>query len=105
MTALRLWRTSPGFCLLAILTLAVGIGANTTMFSVVNAVLLRPLPGVDTGRVVQLVNTSMDGLGYVNQEAFREIRKQAQSFEEVAALQFCQMNLTGINEPRQLVGP
>ncbi len=98
-------RKSPGFWIVATVTLALGIGANTTMFSVVNAVLLRPLPGYDTGRLVRVMNTRHDQQGFVDPEAFVEIRKQSRSFEELAGMSFCQFSLTGIGEPEQIAGP
>lgn len=101
----RSLRQSPGFALAAVGTLALGIGANTTMFSVIHAILLRPVPGFETHRVVQVVDASHQGLGFVNQDAFLEMRKRARSYEQLAAHQFCQMNLTGWGEPRQVIGP
>ena len=105
-------RRSPAFTVAAIVTLALGIGANTTMFSVVNSVLLRPLPGYQTDRLVQICDTSQmrgslrrDPAVSWRPELYQRLREQLHSFAPLAANQYCRMNLTGAGEPEQLVGP
>jgi putative ABC transport system permease protein len=105
-------RRSPAFTVAAIVTLALGIGANTAMFSVVNGVLLRPLPGYQTDRLVQICDTSQNArLGapgscsFLAPEVYQRLRDQLHSFAPLAANQYCRMNLTGTGEPEQLTGP
>src|SRR4051812_38916837 len=103
--AARGLRRSPVFTAAAIVTLALGIGANTTMFSIVNAVLLRPLPGYDTGRLVEICDTGRGPCRYLGPDVYRGLRQQLHSFTGIAARQNCRMNLTGHGEPEQVNGP
>ncbi len=104
--ACRGLRRSPAFTLAAIVTLALGIGANTTMFSVVNAVLLRPLPGYQTDRLERICGLGRDRrCNFLPAEVYQRLRVQLHSFSTVAANQNCRMNLTGVGEPEQLNGP
>jgi putative ABC transport system permease protein len=103
--AVRGLRRSPAFTLAVIVTLALGIGANTTMFSVVNAVLLRPLPGYQTERIVQIFETGRPGHVYLAPEVYLRLRETLHSFATVAANQNCRMNRTGQGEPEQRAGP
>ncbi len=103
--ALRLWRRRPGFALVAILTLAIGIGANTAMFSIVNAVLLQPLPYPHADRLVSVFGqTTAFPRGLVTYREFEEIRKLRDTFDSVALWLPQSVNLTGVDEPQRLVG-
>ena len=76
--ALRLWMRRPAFAIVAILTLAIGIGANTAMFSIVNAVLLRPLPYANADHLVSVWGrTSSFPRGLLSYKEYEEIRKQS----------------------------
>jgi putative ABC transport system permease protein len=106
--ALRMLYKNRGFTAVALLALALGIGANTAIFSVVNAVLLRPLPYRDPQRLI-MVWENYQQLGGPEREwaspaDFKDFRDQAQSFEHVTALLGWQPTLTGQDEPEDLQG-
>jgi macrolide transport system ATP-binding/permease protein len=101
--ALRTLVKAPGFAAVAILTLALGIGANTAMFSLVNAVLLRPLPVDDASALVSIFSTDARNPGNLPMSHlnFLDIREQNPAFTGVAAFTFGEMNadLGGQPEP------
>ena len=101
--ALRMLMKNPGFTAVAAITLTIGIGANTAIFSVVNAVLLRPLPYRDPARLM-LVNESSKqvpdmSVSYPN---FLDWRERNHVFEKTTALQPSQATLTGLERPERL---
>ena len=102
---LRLFRKRPGFTAVALAVLALGVGANTAIFSVVNAVLLRPLPYPGAERVVALdgVNPSK-GIRQSNMSApdFEDWKAQARSFEAMSLYAEGGSNLTGGTEPERV---
>ncbi len=99
----RMLRTHPGFTLVAALTLSLGIGANTAVFSVVNAVLLRPLPYADPDRLVMAspYRHATDGYTVLSPD-FLDWRAQSQSFEQIAAYTTGTADLTRIGDPERL---
>src|SRR2546421_3479999 len=101
----RMLAKNPGVTLIAVITLALAIGANTAIFSVVNAVLLRPLPYRDPDRVVALwARVSEHGRWRTTPANFFDWRKQNTVFENIAAFGSWTMTLTGEGEPEQLLG-
>ena len=103
--ALRLWRRKPGFAFVAIFTLALGVGANTAMFSIVNAVLLRPLPYAHADRLVAVFSRVPNfRQGLLSYKEYEEIRRQSTSIESIALHLGQSVNLTGVEEPQRLVG-
>lgn len=105
--AWRTMRKNPGFTATALAALAIGIGANSAIFSVVNAVLLRPLSYPDAGRIVLFYLTSPGGAVYGGSAAkFNVLRQQSQAFQDVSAYEYggTQLNLTGGARPEQVHG-
>ena len=98
----RVLRQSPGFTVVAVLTLALGIGANTAIFSIVDAVLLRALPYREPDRLVLMFNVPEkrpDALSSISYRDFTEYREQNRSFSEMAGNAFHDLTLTGAGEP------
>jgi len=108
--ALRAMRRDAWFCAMAVLILGLGIGANTAMFSVVNTLLLRPLPFRDSARLVWIANTGTTGLsGATSRVAnYRDWRAMNQSFEDLTAYfafsDYSSYNLKETGEPERLSG-
>jgi MacB-like periplasmic core domain len=100
--AFRVLARNPGFTLIAILTLALGIGANTAIFSVVNAVLLRPLPFRDPARLVIVAEKSPYPVISTSYQNWMDWRDQNHSFESLEASRGTTLTLTGAGEPERL---
>src|SRR5262245_57480347 len=102
--SLRMFAQSPAFTLAAVAALTLGIGANTAIFSVVNAVLLKPVNMPDPDRVVVFINTSPRGQGgpAASPAKFMHYRQQTEIVQNVSAFNTGVMNFTGGNFPEQL---
>jgi len=102
----RMLIKQPGFSLIAILTLALGIGANTAIFSVVNGVLLKPLPYDQPGQLVQLWEDPGSGTrkNRIAPGAVLDWREHNTVFESLSVLATTTLNLTGAGEPERLSG-
>ncbi|HQR31920.1 MAG TPA: ABC transporter permease [Blastocatellia bacterium] len=98
-----LWK-NPGYTLIAVLTLALGIGANAAVFSVVNALLLRPMPYPNFERIAYVWGSDAGGKGHfsVSPHNFVDLRTRNQSFESSAAFQYASAALTGGGNPESL---
>ena len=95
----------PGFTLVAVLTLALGIGANAAIFSVVNAVLLRPLPFKESDRLVLVFEkTQAAPREFISVPNLQDYRAGTRSFEEFATFVPQSVNMTGTGEPERVVG-
>ncbi len=102
--ALRTLRKAPGFTAVVMLTLALGIGATTAIFTIVDAVMLRPYPYADMDRIVMLAETTRTGqtmsIAWAN---FQDWREQNQVFEHLGIYRGTVLNLTGGDQPERLI--
>jgi len=101
----RMLRKNPGFAAVVVITLALGIGANTAIFSFVNAVILNPLPFPDSDRLVVINEITNQGEEMsVSLLNFRDWQVRAKSFEEIGGYRFDSFGLIGMGNPQRLVG-
>jgi putative ABC transport system permease protein len=99
--AVRVLVKAPGFAAVAIVTLAIGIGASTAIFSVVNGVLLHPLAYGDSDRLVTILHNGSDPVAVAN---YLDWRDQSRSFTAMGAADYWSANLTGVDSPEHILG-
>jgi putative ABC transport system permease protein len=102
--AIRMMAKRPGFTVIAALTLALGIGANTAIFSAVNAVLLRPLPFPESEQLVDLSETFKQGFGSVSVPTLEDWKSQNTVFAHISPYLFTSFNLEGGDTPQRIPG-
>ena len=98
----RMFSKSPGFAFVAVLTLALGIGANATIFSFINGLLLRPLAGVDRPDRLVGIYTSDYSSGLYGESSYPDyldFRQQANAFADLAAYEGAALNLRHVDRP------
>ena len=101
--ALRQLRRSPGFAAVTVITLALGIGANTAIFSVVNEVLLNPLPFHDAGRIVSMFEATRNfPKGSISYPNFLDWQRDNRSFAAMAAYRWIDGGITGVGQPENV---
>src|SRR6516165_5531359 len=101
---LRILRKSPAFTSVAILTLALGIGATTAIFSALNPILFAPLPYPRAGQVMMIWDVFEGSRSDVTFHTFRELTNRSYSFQSTAALEAWRPTVTGTSEPERIEG-
>ncbi|MDQ6830938.1 MAG: ABC transporter permease [Gemmatimonadota bacterium] len=103
--AARRLRAAPGFTAITVLTLALGIGATTAIFSALNPILFEPLPYRDAGRVMMVAELNADGSRHPGSFGmYHELEARTRSFDAIAVLKPWQPTMTGANQPERIDG-
>lgn len=102
--AARQLRRNPGFATVSVVTLGLGIGASTAIFSAINPILFKPLPYPDSGRILMLWSTWQGSRSEVAFGTWRELAQRTRSFDSTAIFEPWQPTMTGRDEPQRLEG-
>jgi putative ABC transport system permease protein len=102
--AARQLRNHPGFAVVCILTLALGVGASTAIFSAINPILFKPLPYPHPGRILMIWSTYQGARSEVSFGTYRELAQRSHSFETIAIFEPWQPTITSRNQPERLEG-